>query len=655
MVRILCLLMIVLPLNTLAYAVEKVPATANNVTIAVQAKDAAVAGTVAVANKAVSPAPAPAAVPAATKMKTNRFITLSMFLAIVALTMGIVVWAARSTKTASDFYTAGGGITGMQNGWAIAGDFLSAATFLGITGLISICGIDGFLYATGPMVAFITILLLIAEPCRNAGKYTMGDILSFRSSPTIVRSVAAISTVTVSIFYLGAQMVGAGKLIQVLLNIPYNYSVIGVGLLIIVYVAYGGMKATTWVQIIKAVLLMSSGVLLSVLVLLKSGMNPIRFFDDIVANTAIQEHVRTLLKHPVAESGFDYGQRFLEPALFLKNPLDQISLGIAWLLGVAGLPHILMRFFTVPTAKAARKSVIVAMFLIGFFFIMTTILGFGAAMYVTPQNIIALDKGGNMGVLMLAQYLGGGAGTFGGDLLLAFVCAVSFATILAVVSGLVLASSAAIAHDIYVNVIKKGMADQHEQVKVAKITSLAVGILAIFLGIVAEKENIAHLVALAFAVAASGNFPVIILSLFWKRFNTAGIVSGLVIGTLTAVTLVMVSPTMTYPKKIAADAQKIVDTLTKKQSGGAQLSDKELKTLEKASADYTKNKDGRSIVGLDAPLFPLKNPGIVSVPLGFIAAIFGCLLFRDRRAEEMFDELYVRQNTGYGASKAADH
>lgn len=655
MVRYLILMLVALPFHTIAYASEKVPATANNVTITVQAKDATAISNVTVANKVPSPAPPTSTSPVATKMKTNRFITFSMFLAIIALTLGIVAWAARSTKTASDYYTAGGGISGMQNGWAIAGDFLSASTFLGITGLISIFGIDGFLYGTGPMVAFITILLLIAEPCRNAGKYTLGDILSFRSSPTIVRIVAATSTVTLSVFYLGAQMVGAGKLMQVLLNIPYNYSVIGVGVLIIFYVAYGGMKATTWVQIIKAVLLMSSGILMSVLVLWKSGMNPIRFFDDIVANAAIQEHVRTLLKNPAAEAGFDYGQRFLEPSLFLKNPLDQVSLGITWVLGVAGLPHILMRFFTVPTAKAARKSVIVAMFLIGFFFIMTSILGLGAAIYVTPQNIMALDKGGNMSVLMLAQYLGGGAGTLGGDLLFAFVCAVCFATILAVVSGLVLASSAAIAHDIYVNVIKKGKADEREQVNVAKITSLAVGILAIVMGIVAEKENIAHLVALAFAVAASGNFPILVLSLFWKKFNTAGIVSGFTVGTLTAITLVLVSPTMTYPKKVAADAQRIVDTLTKKQADGTLLSDKELKTLEKSRADYTKNRDGRSIVGLEAPLFQLKNPGIVSVPFGFIAAVFGCLLFRDRRAEEMFDELYVRQNTGYGISKAEEH
>ncbi len=626
------------------------------------ASQAPAGGAATVVAPAVQTAPAQVTTPAtatppaaAPKLKTNRAITVSMFLVIIGSTMGIVVWAARQTKSAADFYAAGGGISGFQNGWAIAGDYLSAATFLGITGLISIAGIDGFMYAVGPMVTFVTILLVIAEPCRNAGKYTMGDILSLRSSPKVVRGFAAFSTVTVSIFYLLAQMVGAGKLMQVLLDIPFKTSVVGVGLLIIIYVGFGGMKATTWVQIIKAGLLMGCGVIMSVLILAKVGMNPLRFFSEIACSSAIQDHVRVLLKHPLAVPGFDYGQRFLEPGLFLKNPIDQVSLGLAWLLGAAGLPHIMMRFFTVPNAKAARKSVIVAMFLIGFFFIMSTVLGFGAAIYLTPQKLVAIDKGGNMSALLLAQYLGGGAGTIGGDLFLAFVCAVAFTTILAVVSGLVLASSAAISHDVYVNIIKNGKAEQRDQVRVARITSLVVGLIAIVLGIAAEKENIVHLVALAFAVAASGNFPVIIFSLFWKRFNTAGIISGLVVGSVSAIGLVMVSPNMTYPKKIAADARVIYETLEKKQSGGIVLAEKELISLAKAHADYEKNKDGKSMLGLDAPLFPLKNPGIVSVPLGFLAAIIGCLLFRDRRAEEMFSGIYVRQNTGIGIAKAAEH
>jgi cation/acetate symporter len=637
-----------LAVEPIAKAASGTAPTAQTLPVPAQAPGAVTAAAVPMAAKTAAPA-------AASTFKTNRVITIGMFLFIIGITMGIVVWAARQTTSAADFYAAGGGITGFQNGWAIAGDYLSAATFLGITGLISIAGIDGFMYAVGPMVTFVTILLVIAEPCRNMGKYTMGDILSYRAAPKVVRGFAAFSTVTVSIFYLLAQMVGAGKLMQVLLGIPFKTSVLGVGLLIVIYVGFGGMKATTWVQIIKAGLLMASGVIMSVIIFVKMDMNPLRFFAEIASSVPIQDHVRMLLKHPLAEPGFDYGQRFLEPGLFLKNPIDQVSLGMAWLFGAAGLPHIMMRFFTVPNAKAARKSVIVAMFLIGFFFIMTTILGFGAAVYLTPQTLIAVDKGGNMSALLLAQYLGGGAGTIGGDLFLAFVCAVAFTTILAVVSGLVLASSAAISHDVYVNIIKDGKADQKDQVRVARVTSLVVGIIAIILGIAAEKENIVHLVALAFAVAASGNFPVILLSLFWKRFNTAGIISGLTVGAVTAIGLVMVSPNMTYPKKIAADAKKISATLEKKQSEGVILAEKELKMLDKARADYEKNKNGTSMLGLDAPLFTLKNPGIISIPIGFIAAIFGCLLFREKRAEEMFNEVYVRQNTGIGIAKAAEH
>ena len=598
----------------------------------------------------------PAAPAPQTKVKPNRAITISMFMVIIGVTLGVVIWAAKRTTSASDFYAAGGGITGLQNGWAIAGDYMSAASFLGMSGLISLYGIDGFMYAVGPMFSFIAILLVIAEPCRNAGKYTLGDILSFRASPKVVRGVAALSTVTVSIFYLIAQMVGAGKLMQLLLNIPYRVSVIGVGALMVAYVVFGGMKATTWVQIIKASLLMGATTVLCVLVAMKAGFNPVTFFTDVVNSNAIQEHVRmNVLKDVIPKEGYNYGQRFLEPGLFLKNPLDQISLGFAWALGAAGLPHILMRFFTVPSAKEARKSIIIALFLNATFFFMISIIGFGAAVYLTPQSIIAVDKGGNMATLLLAQFMGGGAGSLGGDIFLAFICAVAFATILAVVSGLVLAASAAIAHDVYVNIIKDGKADQHLQVKVARITSLCVGTAAILMGLAAEKENVVALVALAFAVAASGNFPVVMLSLFWRKFNTAGIVSGLVVGTITALGLVMVSPVMTYPKKVAADAKKVVETLEKKVAGGAVLADKEVKALEKSRVEYEKNKDGTSMVGLDKPIFPLKNPGIVSVPIGFLAAVFGCLLFRDRRAEEMFDEIDVRQNTGIGIAEATEH
>jgi len=340
----------------------------------------------------------------------------------------------------------------------------------------------------------------------------------------------------------------------------------------------------------------------------------------------------------------------------MKSPLDQISLGMALVLGTAGMPHILMRFFTVPTAQAARKSVIIAMFLIGGFYVMTTLLGFGAAIHVTPQGIIQVDAGGNMATLLLAQQLGADITPIFGDILLAFLCAVAFATILAVVSGLVLAASAAIAHDIYVNVIKDGHADQHEQIMAARITSLVVGAVGIMIGLLAEKANVAHLVALAFAVASSGNLPVVFLSLFWRKFNTAGVIAGLLVGTIASIGLVMVSPNMTYPKTVAAGAKKVIAAMEKKQAElppGATLSEKDTKALAKAQKDAL--LDGTSLMGLDKPLFKLKNPGIVSIPLGFIAAILATLMFPSKRAEDMFDEVYVRQNTGLGMAKAVDH
>jgi len=612
---------------------------------------------------ATTAAPTPAAAPAPLKkkkeLKANKAITLSMFAVIIGITLGVVVWAARQTKTAADFYAAGGGITGTQNGWAIAGDYMSAASFLGISGLISLYGYDGFMYSVGWLVAYITVLLIIAEPCRNAGKYTLGDILSFRTNPKPVRAFAAISTVAVSTFYLTAQMVGAGKLMALLVGVSYKQAIIGVGILMVGYVVFGGMTATTWVQIIKAGLLMSGAFLLSFLVMMKSGFNLIAFFESIVGSPEIQDHVsKMVLKDGVILNGTEAGQRFLEPGLFMKNPLDQISLGMALVLGTAGMPHILMRFFTVPTAQAARKSVIIAMFIIGGFYVLTTLLGFGAAVNLTPQGIMEVDKGGNMATLILAQTLGAEIAPILGDIFLAFLCSVAFATILAVVSGLVLAASAAIAHDIYVNVIKDGHADQHEQVMAARITSFVVGAVGIAIGLLAEKANVAHLVALAFAVASSGNLPVVFLSLFWRKFNTAGVISGLLVGTVASIGLVMVSPNMTYPKTVAAGAQKVITAMEKKQAelpAGASLSELDAKALATAKVDYEKNKDGKSIMGLDKPILKLKNPGIISIPLGFLAAIFGTLLFPNKRSEEMFDEIYVRQNTGLGMAKAIDH
>lgn len=615
--------------------------------------DISLAGPESAISSAVT-AQAKAATP--TKVEANRTITIAMFLVIIAITLGVVVWAASRTKTTADFYAARGAITGTQNGWAIAGDYMSAASFLGIAGLISLYGYDGFMYSVGWLVAYVTVLLIVAEPCRNAGKFTMGDILSFRSNPKPVRAAAAISTVAVSTFYLTAQMVGAGKLMELLIGIPFQLAISGVGALMIIYVVFGGMIATTWVQIIKAGLLMTGATVLCVMVAAKAGFNPVQFFSDVATNPQIKEWVQIqLLKDAIPKEGFDYGQRFLEPGLLLKDVWDQISLGMALVLGTAGMPHILMRFFTVPTAQAARKSVIIAMFIIGTFYILTTLLGFGSAINVSPQIIYAVDKGGNMANMLLAQMLGNQIAPFLGDFLLAFLCAVAFATILAVVSGLVLAASAAISHDIYVNVVKGGHADQSEQIRAARITSFIVGTVAVIIGIAAERQNVAHLVALAFAVASSGNLPVVVLSLFWRRFNTAGIVAGLLIGTIVSIGLVLVSPNMIYPKTVAAGAQKIVTALETKEKGGAILTDQEKSELAKAKIQYQENKDGTSMMGLDKPWFPLKNPGIVSIPVGFLAAIIFALVFRSKKEEDAFDELYVRQNTGVGVAQAIKH
>jgi len=660
MKRLLVTIGCVLSLSFAAYAAEPVKAPAAADAQPAVAAPAAAAPAAVVAPAAVAPAPAKAASP--TSLKANPKVTIPIFLIIIGATMAVVVWSAKQTKSAADFYTAGGGITGTQNGWAIAGDYMSAASFLGISGMISLYGYDGFMYSVGWLVAYITVLLIVAEPCRNAGKYTLGDILSFRTSPKPVRAVAAISTVAVSTFYLTAQMVGAGKLMQLLIGVPYKTAIIGVGILMVGYVVFGGMTATTWVQIIKAGLLMTGAFLLSFLVAIKSGFSPLQFFNDIATSQNIIDHVKLLpiyLKEVKAGTATaDVGQRFLEPGLFLTNPLDQISLGMALVFGTAGMPHILMRFFTVPTAQAARKSVIVAMFIIGSFYILTTLLGFGAAIHVTPQAIKGVDAGGNMAAMMLAKQLGGEFSPFLGDLLLAFLCAVAFATILAVVSGLVLAASAAIAHDIYVNVIKDGHADQHQQVFAARATSFIVGACGIVIGIAAEKQNVAHLVALAFAVASSGNLPAVFLSLFWKKFNTAGVIAALLVGTIASISLVMVSPNMTYPEVVANNAKAAYTKLEGDIAAGKiapEAMEKTVKTIEAKKAEEVKNRGGKSMLGLSKPLFNLKNPGIVSIPLGFIAAILATLAFPSKKSEEMWDEIYVRQNTGLGMAKAVDH
>ena len=628
-----------------------------------------------------------------------KWLTFLVFGAIICLTMYVTYVAAKRVKTTADFYAAGGGVSGLQNGWAIAGDYLSAASFLGIAGLISLYGYDGFMYSVGWLVAYITVLLVIAEPCRNIGKYTLSDILAYRNDPKKVRVVGALSTITVSTFYLTAQMVGAGVLIKTLIGIDYEVSVVCVGILMLMYVLFGGMVATTWVQIIKAVLLVCASIVMVVMVWSQYGFLG-EFLNNVVNDPKVQQRVATLLGDKAKNlSGAELGQIFLEPGLFLKVPLDQISLGMALVFGTAGMPHILMRFFTVPTAQAARKSVNWAMAIIGGFYVLTLFLGMGSAMKVGPANIAAIDAGGNMANPLLAQALGGGPDSLMGNFMMAFVAAVAFATIVAVVAGLVLAAASAMAHDLYVGVIKEEHVTQEQQVKAARIATILVGAMAIVIGISAKGQNVAHLVALAFAVASSANFPCVLMTLFWKRCNTGGIVLGMIVGTFVAIGLVMVSPNLTYPLAVKAANEKIIkaqdDKLVKLNAdlaaatapaaAPAAPADATAATaapaappmpvvdpaaLEKIKTEIAKaekakkgaadkiasfGSDTTSIMGLEKPWFELRNPGLYSIPLGFLAVIIGSLLYRDKRAEDMWDELYVRQNTGILAAKATAH
>jgi cation/acetate symporter len=602
-----------------------------------------------------------------------QYLTFGVFAAIIALTMYVTYIAAKKVKTSADFYAAGGGVSGLQNGWAIAGDYLSAASFLGIAGLISLYGYDGFMYSVGWLVAYITVLLVIAEPCRNIGKYTMGDILAFRNNPRTVKMVMALSTITVSTFYLTAQMVGGGVLVKTMIGIDYEISVIAVGVLMLAYVLFGGMVATTYVQIIKAILLVIASLILVFLVWVQYGFSLPGYLDAVVGDAKVQARVATLLGDASKNmTPADLGQRFLEPGLLFKDPWDQISLGMALVLGTAGLPHILMRFFTVPTAQQARKSVIWAMAIIGGFYVLTLFLGTGAAIKVGAPSITAIDAGGNMAAPLLAQFLGGGADSVLGNLMLSFVAAVAFATIVAVVAGLVLAAASAMSHDIWVGVIKGEHATDEEERRAARISSVVVGALAIVIGILAKGQNVAHLVALAFAVAASANLPVVLLTLYWKRCNTGGVVAGLIIGTFTAIALVLVSPNMTYPLQVRAAQQKAVEVsaarmvkLNAELAATADAPAQEklrngIAAAEKAKASAearikSLGSETTSLVGLEKPFYPLKNPGLISIPIGFLAVFVFSLLYRDERALGMWDELYVRSNTGIGRAAATAH
>ncbi|MBH0156078.1 MULTISPECIES: solute symporter family protein [Fictibacillus] len=507
----------------------------------------------------------------------------SLFLGIVALTLVITYFASKKTKTTSDFYTADGGLTGMQNGLAIAGDYMSAASFLGIAGTIALSGFDGFFYSIGFLVAYLVVLFLVAEPLRNLGKYTMADMIAARFNDKKVRGVAALNTMAISTFYMVAQLVGAGALIKLLLGIEYIYSVLIVGVLMTVYVVFGGMTATSWVQIVKAILLMLGTFIISVMVFAKFGFSFTEMFNQVKNATPL-------------------GESFLNPGNKFKDPLDTISLNLALVLGTAGLPHILIRFFTVKDAPTARKSVVYATWLIGAFYIMTIFLGFGAAAFVGQDQIVAANAAGNMAAPLLAEVLGG-------EFLFAFVSAVAFATILAVVAGLVLSAASAFAHDFYTHIIRKGHATEKEQMKAAKWASVGVAIISIILALFAQKLNVAFLVSLAFAVAASANLPIILLTIFWKRFNTAGAVTGMLVGLISSLVLVMISPSVWSPV------------------------------------------EGAAILTGEA-IFPLANPGIVSIPLGFLGAIIGTLLTKPSDVDK-FNEILVKANTGSGLRKGA--
>lgn len=502
---------------------------------------------------------------------------ISLFLAIVVITLIITYIAAKRTKSTGDFYTAGGGLTGWQNGLAIAGDYLSAASFLGIAGMIALQGFDGFFYSIGFLIAYLVVLLLVAEPLRNLGKYTLADMINSRFDARKVRGAAALSTITIVLFYMIAQLVGAGALIQLLFDIPYTAAVLIVGVMMTIYVLFGGMIATSWVQITKAVLLMAGMIIISFLVLWKFNFNVGAIFTE----------VKTATSH---------GANYLNPGIKYTDPLGTLSLMLALVLGTAGLPHILMRFFTVRDAKTARSSIIVATWTIGIFYILTLFLGFGAAIFVGEKAILAANPGGNMAAPLLAEAIGG-------NLLFAFISAVAFATILAVVAGLVLSGASAFAHDIYGQIIKKGKISEKQQMLAARYAALGVSVVSIILSLGAQYLNVAFLVSLAFCIAASANLPVILYTVYWKRFNTTGAVTAVLSGLISALVLVSISPSVLSPIEGAA-------------------------------------------LFVGEPIFPLDNPALISVPCGFIGGFLGTILSKEKDYAR-FAEVSVKAHTGY--------
>ena len=531
----------------------------------------------------------------------NPAVNISIFAAFVVITLVIVIRAGRTNTNATEFFTAGHAFTGPQNGVAIAGDYLSAASFLGIAGAIAVYGYDGFLYSIGFLVAWLVALLLVAELLRNTGKFTMADVLSFRLKQKPVRLAAATSTMTVSLFYLLAQMAGAGGLVALLLDINSRFAqsivIAIVGVLMIVYVLIGGMKGTTWVQIIKAVLLIAGAAVMTLLVLAKFGLN----FSEILGNAQDMVHQSTtkgVSGRDVLAPGAKYGATTI-------SKVDLLSLGLALVLGTAGLPHVLMRFYTVPTAKEARRSVVWAIGLIGAFYLFTLTLGYGAAALVGPDTILKAPGKENSAAPLLAFQLGG-------VVLLGVISAVAFATILAVVAGLTITASASFAHDVYASVMKSHNVTEDEQVRVSRITAVVLGIAAIGLGILANGQNVAFLVALAFAVAASANLPTILYSLYWRRFNTRGALWSMYGGLISCIVLIVFSPAVSGSKTAMLPT-------------------------------------------MDFHWFPLSNPGIVSIPLAFLLGAIGTLTSRDNGDSVINAEMEVRSLTGVGAEKATHH
>ena len=506
---------------------------------------------------------------------SNNPLAIVFFFGFMALTLLITYWAARRTRTTEQFFAAGGQITAWQNGWALAGDFLSAAALLGIAGIVTSNGFDGMIYSIGWLVGWPIILFLIVEPLRNVGKFTFADVVAYRLNQRSVRSAAAVGTLAVILFYLVAQMVATGSLIKLLFGLPYSGSVVLVGSVMLIYVLFGGMLATTWVQIVKAALLLAGGVILAFLVLTHFDMNPLKLF---------------------AAAAEKYGTRVLQPgSRVVSGQWDALSLGLGLMFGTAAMPHVLMRIYTVKDVKEARLSILYATGLIGFFHLLVFIIGFGAMVLVGPEIVSKAGGGGNMAAPLLALKVGGNA-FFG------FICSVAFATMLAVVAGLTLSGVATLCHDVWANVVRQGAASEAEQLKVARIATVGIALLAIALGVVFEGQNVAFMAGLAFSIACAGNFPALVLAIIWRRFTTPGAVASILVGTVSALVLIFLSPTI------------------------------QVDVLGKALADVE-----------HAWWFvPLRNPAIISMPLSFVAAILVSLLISEDNADAIFEEMQHR-------------